>query len=321
MPLTPGDLLPGDAEVLSFFDDAAARAAKRRKLLSEEVNATGTLELNGNKTETVVEIEAIPLQESSMFTGATKYMDDIADRPEEVSVQDEQVFKSMPVEAFGMAMLRGMGWTPGGTVGGTVKAVVEPYVPETRGGRMGIGAIKAMEEDEDEEEIERRKKQKQQDRDTARAARAAAEAATAASSSSASGAGAAASSSTLSWLCTGIRVRVVDETTRLGGGAWYGQKGVVDDILPDNAGLMCTLIMGSGGGKKTLSNVKEAWLSTALPKKGGRIMVVKGQQRGSVGVLLKRDKKREQATVQLDTTKDGTTTVVGYDDLSEICVE
>jgi hypothetical protein len=36
---------------------------------------------------------------------------------------------------------------------------------------------------------------------------------------------------------------------------------------------------------------------------------------------LKRDKKREQATVQLDTTKDGTTTVVGYDDLSEICVE
>ena len=170
----------------------------------------------------------------------------------------------------------------------------------------------------------RRKKQKQQDRDAARAARVAAEAAEAATaaSSSASGAGAASSStssSTSSWLCTGIRVRVVDETTRLDGGAWYGQKGVVDDILPDNAGIMCTLIMGSGGGKKTLSNVKEAWLSTALPKKGGRIMIVKGQQRGNVGVLLKRDKKREQATVQLDTTKDGTTTVLGYDDLSEIC--
>ena len=35
-----------------------------------------------------------------------------------------------------------------------------------------------------------------------------------------------------------------------------------------------------------------------------------------VGVLLQRDKSRQQATVQLDL--DGSTVVVGYDDLSEL---
>ena len=117
---------------------------------------------------------------------------------------------------------------------------------------------------------------------------------------------------------------MIDDTPRLEGGARYGEKGVVNDILPDEeevggSGVVCTLVMAVGN--STVSGVKEKWLSTALPKKGGRIMVVKGQNRGSVGVLLKRDKKRERATVQLDEGQDGETLVVGYDDVSEICVE
>jgi len=50
-------------------------------------------------------------------------------------------------------------------------------------------------------------------------------------------------------------------------------------------------------------------------------MIVQGNKRGSVGVLLKRNKKKEEATVQLDDANDGTTTIFCYDDLSEICIE
>jgi hypothetical protein len=63
-------------------------------------------------------------------------------------------------------------------------------------------------------------------------------------------------------------------------------------------------------------------LSTALPKKGGRVKIVGGTiQIGRMGVLLKRDKKKQIASVQLDDTADGTTLSVAYDDVSELVFE
>eukprot|EP00898_Chlorokybus_atmophyticus_P008753 jgi/Chlat1/887/Chrsp107S01325 len=53
---------------------------------------------------------------------------------------DVDAYDAMPVEAFGEAMLRGMGWEKGKPVGRNSKAVVDPieYVP--REGRLGLGA-------------------------------------------------------------------------------------------------------------------------------------------------------------------------------------
>jgi hypothetical protein len=302
---------------LSFFDDAADRAAKRRKLLSEEVGANGGV-VEVHPSEKKIETEAIPLQESSMFTGATKFEDDIEGRPEEISVDNEEIFKSMPVENFGSAMLRGMGWAPGKPVGGTVKAVIEPYIPVTRGGRMGIGAFKALEEVEEADKSEKEKKERRRRREEEQQREGAS------SSSSSSSSSASSSSSTTAptlWVGEGIRVRVVDETSQLDSGKRYGEKGVVNDVLPDgDNGVSCTLVMDSDGA--TVTGAKGIWLSTALPKKGGRVRIVGGHvKRDSVGVLLKRDKKKQVATVQLDDAADGTTLSVAYDDVSELVFE
>jgi hypothetical protein len=286
---------------LSFFAAAAERSAKRRKLLSEELHENGGIvQVDDGRDKKKVEINAIPLQESSLFSGATKFEDDIADRPEALSVDDEMVFKAMPVEAFGMAMLRGMGWAPGKPVGGTVQAIVAPYVPETRGGRMGIGAIKALEEAEQQEEGKKKKKKKTTE-------------ATVSTMPTTSLSGAASDR----WLCSGIRVRIVDETMQLDGGRRYGQKGVVNDVSPaEDGGVECTLVMDSDG--VTVAGAHGLWLSTALPKKGGRVRVVDGDRRGNTGVLLKRDKKRQQATIQFDNVSSGATSVLSYDQVSEL---
>ena len=299
---------------LSFFDDAAARAAKRRKLLSEEVGENGTIDLNAsNKT---IEIEAIPLQASQLFTGAAKFSEDIDHRPEQISVTDTNVFKKMPVEAFGLAMLRGMGWsksTP--EVGGSVRDVVEPYVPDGRGGRMGIGAMEAMEaeeEDKDKKKNKNKNKKKNNQQEQSKKNSSSSSSSTSSSSSSSSSVGV----DDGGWLCAGIRVRIVAETTQLDNGNRYGEKGVVNDVLPSmNGGVECVLIMSDS---VTIANVQSGWLSTALPKKGGKIKIVMGKFKGICGVLLKRDKKKELATVQLDSAKDGETIKVGYDSLSEL---
>ena len=297
---------------LSFFDDAAARAAKRRKLLSEEVGENGTIDLNAsNKT---IEIEAIPLQASQLFTGAAKFSEDIDHRPEQISVTDTNVFKKMPVEAFGLAMLRGMGWsksTP--EVGGSVRDVVEPYVPDGRGGRMGIGAMEAMEaEEEDKDQKKNKNKKKNNQQEQSKKNSSSSSSSTSSSSSSSSSVGV----DDGGWLCAGIRVRIVAETTQLDNGNRYGEKGVVNDVLPSmNGGVECVLIMSDS---VTIANVQSGWLSTALPKKGGKIKIVMGKFKGICGVLLKRDKKKELATVQLDSAKDGETIKVGYDSLSEL---
>ncbi|XP_031571804.1 G-patch domain and KOW motifs-containing protein-like [Actinia tenebrosa] len=67
---------------------------------------------------------------------------DIAMRPDESSQED---YEAVPVSAFGVAMLRGMGWKKGECIGGTVKGICEPieYIPRSKG--LGLGAEKKNE--------------------------------------------------------------------------------------------------------------------------------------------------------------------------------
>ena len=69
--------------------------------------------------------------------------------------------------------------------------------------------------------------------------------------------------------------------------------------------------------------MQDCWLSTALPKKGGRVRIVmdanklKHGKLGQIGYLMKRDKSTEQATVRLE--EDSEILVFSYDEVSE-CV-
>lgn len=60
--------------------------------------------------------------------------------PRAETVPKEANYEAVPVEAYGLAMLRGMGWKPGQGIGRTFKQVVKPRVNSLRPKGLGLGA-------------------------------------------------------------------------------------------------------------------------------------------------------------------------------------
>lgn len=65
------------------------------------------------------------------------YRRDVITRPESASLED---YERVPVEQFGAALLRGMGWKPGQAASRKRTGLVEPYIPTSRPALLGIGA-------------------------------------------------------------------------------------------------------------------------------------------------------------------------------------
>ncbi|KAB0404995.1 hypothetical protein E2I00_015911 [Balaenoptera physalus] len=60
--------------------------------------------------------------------------------PQAETVPEEADYEAVPVEAYGLAMLRGMGWKPGEGIGRTFNQVVKPRVNSLRPRGLGLGA-------------------------------------------------------------------------------------------------------------------------------------------------------------------------------------
>ncbi|KAK2082802.1 hypothetical protein P7K49_038038 [Saguinus oedipus] len=60
--------------------------------------------------------------------------------PQAETVPEEANYAVVPVEAYGLAMLRGMGWKPGKGIGRTFNQVVKPCVNSLRPKGLGLGA-------------------------------------------------------------------------------------------------------------------------------------------------------------------------------------
>lgn len=65
------------------------------------------------------------------------YRRDVATRPNEATLED---YERIPVEQFGAALLRGMGWKPGQAASRTRVGPADPYLPASRPALLGIGA-------------------------------------------------------------------------------------------------------------------------------------------------------------------------------------
>ncbi|XP_006032058.2 G-patch domain and KOW motifs-containing protein [Alligator sinensis] len=65
---------------------------------------------------------------------------DVSLRPESATEAD---YEEVPVEAYGLAMLRGMGWKEGEGIGHTFKQAVKPLEHELRPKGLGLGAAQA----------------------------------------------------------------------------------------------------------------------------------------------------------------------------------
>ena len=68
------------------------------------------------------------------------FKEDVEDLPEQSTMED---YESMPIEDFGAAMLRGMGWEEGKPIGRNASGLVSAVEFVPRGGRLGLGATGA----------------------------------------------------------------------------------------------------------------------------------------------------------------------------------
>mmetsp|Transcript_4417 Transcript_4417/g.6589 ORF Transcript_4417/g.6589 Transcript_4417/m.6589 type:complete len:415 (+) Transcript_4417:138-1382(+) len=118
------------------------------------------------------------------------------------------------------------------------------------------------------------------------------------------------------WLVPGIRVRVVSRS--LAKGRYYSQKGVVTDVL-DPVKCTCEVAVGEGQSRKILGEVYQDELDTALPRRGGKVLVVSGRYKGEYGKLIDRDSARDRATVQF--FSDMKVHKFSFVDVAEFCFE
>lgn len=109
------------------------------------------------------------------------------------------------------------------------------------------------------------------------------------------------------WVIPNIRVRVITEKL---GRRYYKEKGIVVDVTPKGATVQL-----SGGA--VLDRVPERYLETALPKQGGKAVVLAGDHRFAKGRLLERDSRRSKGVIQV--FEDMNVLTLSLDDMAEWC--
>ena len=142
----------GDAHSDNLMSEAA------RELLAEA--AKQNQEWNERSEEGKPRLDAIPTVITNAVPGEMNNEEhlDVSLRAE-VSTMDD--YENVPIEQFGMAMLRGMGWKEGGGIGGFKNEVVPIFDPQVRPKGLGLGATrpnkKATAVKEGEEKLELKK--------------------------------------------------------------------------------------------------------------------------------------------------------------------
>ncbi|PRQ31671.1 putative G-patch domain-containing protein [Rosa chinensis] len=94
-----------------------------------------------------------------------------------------------------------------------------------------------------------------------------------------------------SWLARHIRVRVISKELR--GGKLYLKKGEIVDVVGPST---CDISMD--GSREFIQGVSENLLETALPRRGGPVLVLSGKHKGVFGSLVEKDADRETGVVK-----------------------
>ena len=149
---TNGDTkdINGDNKELSLLDEAA------RELIEQA--AKENKDWNDRSEDGKPRLDAIPSILANGGSGAQNEND--ADGPKaEVSTMED--YENVPIEQFGMAMLRGMGFKEGEGIGGFKKEVVPIFDPQVRPKGLGLGASRPKKNEkvakEGEEKLELKK--------------------------------------------------------------------------------------------------------------------------------------------------------------------
>ncbi|KAJ9555195.1 hypothetical protein OSB04_009809 [Centaurea solstitialis] len=95
-------------------------------------------------------------------------------------------------------------------------------------------------------------------------------------------------SSSVSWLNSNIRVRIVSKAVKKG--RLYLQKGVIVDVVGPTT---CDISMDNS--RELIQGVEQDFLETALPRQGGPVLVLYGKHKGVFGSLQEKDMDKETA--------------------------
>ncbi len=120
----------------------------------------------------------------------------------------------------------------------------------------------------------------------------------------------------LHWLIPNIRVRLISKKLP----RYHLQKGVVQDVLrttthqSSSGGPKAVLLMDNGD---VLDKVPERYLETALPKRGGNVIILEGKEFWKKGRLLECSSKDGRCIIQLE--EDLEVVNVSLDSVAEWC--
>lgn len=131
-------LAPGEEKKPLTQDEIALQALIRESQGDSERKRSDLVIESGKRPSEQEESEYV-----SRYDETSSFRADVASRPDPASLD---AYNAIPVEEFGAALLRGMGWKEGqpigkGNYGTAVSATAKaPRVPERRPGFLGIGA-------------------------------------------------------------------------------------------------------------------------------------------------------------------------------------
>ena len=140
-----------DAEALKEDEDSITKASTNQELaidrpMTTDEEAVAALMGERKGKELVLPVVKNEIDEGDIFTGRANgsgvyeedaFKADVASRPDSASLDD---YATVPIEEFGAALLRGMGWKEGDVVGKRKDRVVKPRVLERRPQLLGLGA-------------------------------------------------------------------------------------------------------------------------------------------------------------------------------------
>jgi len=253
-----------------------------------------------------------------------EFHQDLSHRPDELDPQSD-AYRAVPVEEFGAALLRGMGWKGSKND----EKSKDDQLHQPRHHRLGLGAtpappkdgfltknrpgqaatVKQEQERAIQEEWQKKLELKKIEDDIADKQIKKQGVETKVIDRSLQDKKARKRSrdklSKDHWLIPNIRVRIISRKVE---GKYYKQKALVLDTVKPGVGTLT--VEGH-----IIEQVKEKYLETALPKIGGVVVILAGKQKYQRGLLLSRDTR--QGKIQL--LDDHTVLHVSLDNIAEWC--
>jgi len=147
---------PGDEENEAPEDDGAKEAVEEereelsllqlaeREILEETKKELKNWEGRSDDKKPDGDIPAVMINQASEGDTNDDHLD-VTLRAEQSTMDD---YENVPIEEYGLAMLRGMGWKPGEGIGGYKKAVVAILDPQCRPKGLGLGATRPTQQEQ-----------------------------------------------------------------------------------------------------------------------------------------------------------------------------